>query len=114
MTEESIQPTRNGYAGLLSRFADRRDRKAREPAGGQPTPAIRVLAVKSSLPLSLTLEETITVVGRSRKQSVRNLKLNSSVGMFLITKVGKIISNNFWLIHQLIRYFSYNSIILSP
>ena len=94
--EESVQQTSNDYTGLLNRFADGRDRKVAEPAGGEPTPAVSMLVVKSLLPLSWTLEEMIMIASCSRKQSFRNLKLNSSIGIFLITKVGKILSNNFW------------------
>lgn len=62
---ESTKQRRNDHVGLLNRFAVRRDRKVMEPAGGQPTPAISVLGVKSILPLSLMFEE----------HPFRNLKL---------------------------------------
>lgn len=65
---------RNGRRGLLNRFAVRRDQKVMEPAGGQPTPAINVLVVKSRLPLSLMFEETMIVAIHSLKHPFRNLK----------------------------------------
>lgn len=65
---------RNGRRGLLNRFAVRRDQKVMEPAGGQPTPAINVLVVKSCLPLSLMFEETMIVAIHSLKHPFRNLK----------------------------------------
>lgn len=73
--EEGTQQMRNDHRGLLNRFAVRGDQKVTEPAGGQPTPAINMLGVKSLLPLSLTFEEMIIVASCSMKQSFRNLKL---------------------------------------
>lgn len=49
--------------------------KVMEPAGGQPTPAISMLVVKSLLPLSFMFEEMVIVASCSMKQSFRNLKV---------------------------------------
>lgn len=70
--EESIQQMRNDHIGLLNRFAVQRDQKVMAPAGGQLTPAIHVLVVKSPLPLSLMLEE-ISAASYTVKRCLRNL-----------------------------------------
>lgn len=110
--EESIQQMRNDHIGLLNRFAVRRDQKVMEAAGEQPTPAINVLVVKSLLLLSLMFEGMIIVASYSIKHCFRNLKHISGTGIFLITKVSKILSNIVGkiTIHQI---FSYNLIIPS-
>lgn len=66
---------RNDHTGPWNRFAVRRDQEVMEPAGGQPTPAISMLVVKTLLPLSLMFKEMVIVASCSMEQSFRNLKL---------------------------------------
>lgn len=52
---------RNDHIGLLNRFSVLGDQKVMEPAGGQPTPAVHLLAVKSLPPSPpVFVEMTIT------------------------------------------------------